>query len=141
MNNKYDDIINLEYPVSKRHKRMPINKRAAQFMPFKALTGYEEKIKETERITEKKIELSKEEKNNLNNKLQIINEHLKSNPKIIITYFVKDNKKQGGKYITISTIIKKIDIIEKKLILIDKTKINLSDIIQLEGEILNFLEQ
>ncbi len=48
----YEDIINLPHPTSKRHPRMPIYDRAAQFSPFAALTGYEEAIKETARQTD-----------------------------------------------------------------------------------------
>lgn len=37
---KYDDIINLEHPTSKKHPRMSALDRAAQFAPFAALTGF-----------------------------------------------------------------------------------------------------
>ena len=53
---KYDDIINMEHPTSKVHPRMDAITRAAQFAPFKALTGLEDEIDET---TEKSI-LAKE---------------------------------------------------------------------------------
>ena len=46
---KYDDIINLPHHVSKRHPRMSLEERSAQFAPFSALTGYAEAIKETEK--------------------------------------------------------------------------------------------
>ena len=61
---KYDDIINLEHHISKTHKQMSMQNRAAQFAPFAALTGYEEAVKETARFTEQKIELD-EELNNI----------------------------------------------------------------------------
>lgn len=44
--NKYDDIINLEHPTSKKHPRMDAMNRAAQFAPFAALTGLDEAIEE-----------------------------------------------------------------------------------------------
>lgn len=44
---KYDDIINLEHHVSKKHPHMDIRNRAAQFAPFAALTGHEEAIDDT----------------------------------------------------------------------------------------------
>mgnify|MGYP000158023508 FL=1 len=47
---KYDDIINLEHHVSKKHMPMSRKNRAAQFAPFAALNGYEESIEETENI-------------------------------------------------------------------------------------------
>lgn len=58
---KYDDIINLDRPISKKHKPMSPENRAAQFAPFAALTGYEEAIKETAHITQKKQELSEKD--------------------------------------------------------------------------------
>ncbi len=39
--NNYDDIINLPHHVSSKHPQMSIEKRAAQFAPFAALTGLE----------------------------------------------------------------------------------------------------
>ena len=106
--NNYEDIINLPHHSSTKHKRMPKETRAAQFAPFAALTGHNDAIKETERLTERKIELSEEEKNNLNTKLQILNDIIQTHPEINITYFKKDNKKTGGKYITYKGILKHI---------------------------------
>ena len=45
--NNYDDIINLPHHISKKHKQMSIESRAAQFAPFAALTGYSDAIDET----------------------------------------------------------------------------------------------
>ena len=42
----YEDIINMPHHVSKKHPRLSMDKRAAQFTPFAALTGYEEEIEE-----------------------------------------------------------------------------------------------
>ena len=67
--NKYDDIINLPHHVSKTRKPMTMYNRAAQFAPFAALTGYDDAIKETSRLTDKKIEISDELKNELNQKI------------------------------------------------------------------------
>lgn len=52
---KYDDIIHLPHPVSKKHPQMPVGDRAAQFSPFAALTGHEAAIKETARRNEERI--------------------------------------------------------------------------------------
>lgn len=57
-NHKYDDIINLPHPTSKKHPRMSLYARAAQFSPFAALTGHEAAIKETVRQTDAKQVLS-----------------------------------------------------------------------------------
>ena len=37
----YGDMLDLPRPVSKKHPPMSIEKRAAQFIPFAALTGFE----------------------------------------------------------------------------------------------------
>lgn len=55
MTDKYDDIINLPHPTSKKHPRMPMINRAAQFSPFAALTGYDDAIQDTERQVEKEM--------------------------------------------------------------------------------------
>lgn len=49
MDHNYDDIIGMEHPTSKRHPRMSMHDRAAQFSPFAALTGYGDAIDETVR--------------------------------------------------------------------------------------------
>ena len=66
----YEDIINLPHHVSETHPQMSIEARAAQFAPFAALTGYSEAVKETARLTEKRIEIDEGLKLQLNNKLQ-----------------------------------------------------------------------
>ena len=53
---KYDDIINLPHYEPKNHKRMSMYARAAQFAPFAALTGYDDSVKETARLTNKRID-------------------------------------------------------------------------------------
>ena len=70
MTNKYDDIINLPHHVSPTRQQMPMSDRAAQFSPFAALTGYEDVISETARLTDKKNELNEEALNILNIKFQ-----------------------------------------------------------------------
>ena len=70
-NHKYDDIINLPHPTSKKHPRMSLYTRAAQFSPFAALTGHEAAIKETVRQTDAKQVLSEEVIAELNKKLYI----------------------------------------------------------------------
>ena len=125
---KYDDIINLKRPVSRRMP-MSITNRAAQFAPFSALTGYDEAIKETSRITSEKHELSDGKIEIINNKLnEIKNKGIK---RVKITYFVKDDKKDGGEYITEEVDIKKIDIYNEKLVCL-KLSISFDDILEID---------
>lgn len=127
---KYDDIINLEHHVSSVHSRMSIMNRAAQFAPFAALTGYGDEIKEASRIVDNKIDISDDLKDKINNKLLIIERMIR--PYIMVTYFVKDKKKDGGEYITISNIVKRIDLYNGEMVFTDKTKILINDIVDIE---------
>lgn len=129
--NKYKDIINLPHHASKTRKPMSLYNRAAQFAPFAALTGYDDAIKETARLTEERIELSDELKNMLNQKIKLIIENIKLQPEVAITYYVPDNKKSGGVYKTISGNVKRIDEVEKCIIFTNKLKIFFSDIISI----------
>lgn len=42
---RYDDIIDMPHHQSKRHRLMAMEQRAAQFMPFAALAGYEDLLR------------------------------------------------------------------------------------------------
>ena len=125
----YDDIIHLPHHVSKKRPQMPLSQRAAIFAPFSALTGYENQIKETDRITTRKIELTEEEKEILNRKLQMIQTCGKKNPNVKITYFVPDEKKSGGAYRTDIGRIKKMDEHLKEIVLTSRQKISINDML------------
>ena len=134
MNEKYEDMLYLEPPVSKIHRKMSISERAAQFMPFAALTGYEDLIRESSRITQRRIELSETEIDELKNNLEILHEHEKEKPMIKVMYFLHDLKKNGGSYQTVEKQLHRIDDIERKIIFKDRTTIQFDDIISVEYE-------
>ena len=69
MNSKYNEIMDLPHHVSKNRPQMPMSDRAAQFAPFAALTGYDDAVKETGRLTDDKIELEESSLNELNAKI------------------------------------------------------------------------
>lgn len=129
----YDDIINLPHYVSKKRPPMPISERAAQFSPFSALTGYEEAVKETARLTKQDIELDESQKRELNEKLNLVLEKIEECPEIKITYFAKDEKKTGGTYIQTTGHVSKIDLYEK-LVWMEDRKIAIADIRQIDAE-------
>ncbi len=106
---------------------MSIQNRAAQFSPFAALTGYEDAINETKRITTQKRILTNDMIEEINITLLEIKEQLNKYT-YQITYFKKDTKKEGGNYLTIIDKIIKINPIEEYLLTSNKTKINLKDI-------------
>ncbi len=136
---KYEDIIHLPHHVSSKRPQMPMIDRAAQFSPFAALTGYDDAISETGRLTDKKIDLSEEEKEVLDRKQQFLLEKLDKRPALTVIYFVPDAKKSGGAYVTKSGNLKKIDAIERWMQLTDGTKIPLDDVADIESELLRDL--
>ena len=129
---KYDDIINLPHHVSKTRPKMSLEQRSAQFAPFSALTGYEDEIAETGRLVDERVDLDEEMKQILDRKLQEITDNIKGQPKATITYFVPDNKKDGGKYVTATGKIKKIDKYKNVIILADSTEIPINDVVDIE---------
>ena len=136
--NNYNDIINLKRPIS-NHSHLSIESRASQFSPFAALTGYDDEIKETSRITDKRIDIDDGLREMLNAKLNYLKDHIKENPNISITYFVKDTKKEGGKYLTKQGIIKRIDTVNEIIKFNDNASISMNDIINITGDIFNTL--
>lgn len=124
----YDDIINLSRPVSKKHKPMTMENRAAQFAPFAALNGYAMAVEEAGRITLDKKELSEDMAeliNNILNKLKI------NRLRVKITYFVADDKKSGGKYVVYRGYVKKIDMDKGVIVTEDNNIIFINDIAEI----------
>lgn len=136
MNNNYDDIINLPHHTSSKHPRMSRENRAAQFSPFAALTGYDAEIKETARLTDEKIELDEDRVNEINARLQYIKDNIEENPEITAEYFVPDEKKSGGSYVTLKDSIRIIDGYERTIVFVSGKRIKIDDIykIILDGE-------
>ena len=122
--NNYEDIINLPHHTSKKYPRMSLEARSAQFAPFAALTGYDEVLIETARLTNERVEIDETIKVIIDSKLQIIKEHIMEKPLITFMYFVPDLKKDGGKYVTVTGNVKKIDEYRNVLILENKTEID-----------------
>ena len=97
---QYDDISDLPRPVSRRHRPMPIEERAVQFAPFAALACYEEILMEVARSTQECPQLSEDEQTRLDALLQQLRGRLQGRPWVTVTWFVPDEKKSGGEYVT-----------------------------------------
>ena len=136
----YDDIINLPHHESTQHPRMSALNRAAQFSPFAALTGHDAAINETARLTDKRLELDEDKKEELDAQLQIIREHISLEPETAITYFVPDFKKEGGSYLQVIGTVKKLDDIEHKILMQNGTIIPINDIYEIESSIFNNID-
>lgn len=132
---KYKDIINLPHKQSSKRPHMSLLDRAAQFAPFAALTGYDDAIEETGRLTHEKIELSEEDLKLLNMKFQILVDKLSEECEVEFTYFVPDGAKSGGAYVTVRGIVKKVDGFKRVITLYDGTKILMDDVLTMDGEI------
>ena len=132
MSGKYDDIIHLPHHVSRKHPRMSNHDRAAQFSPFAALTGFEAKINETARLTDRKLELDDYAKAQLDAKLQELRAKLSQKPPVRLTYFKADERKEGGAYVQITALVWKIDPYERCLHLFSEETIPIDDIYELD---------
>lgn len=138
--NDYNDIIDLAYPFPLKHTRMSQRDRAAQFSAFAALSGHGEAIKETGRLTEDKIEIDEDTMSYLGEQLNLIKAHADELPVVRIAHFVPDNKKAGGKYVTSIGMVKKIDEIERVVVMQDKTMIFIDDIYAIDGKLFRCFE-
>lgn len=126
---EYDDIIDLPRPKSK-HEPMPMSDRAAQFSPFAALTGYGDAIDETARLTDARIELSEEERAELDYKQQYLS--TLDAPTVSVTYFVPDERKSGGAYVTHTGALKRIDEVERAMVFADGTRVDMDEVVGIE---------
>lgn len=139
-NNPYKDIINLPRHVSNHRKQMSRRDRSAQFSPFAAVAGHDSAIKETSRLTDKRIILGENAKTLLNEKLTLIQDQLDSLPEIELTFFQPDLLKSGGSYLTIIDAVKKIDAYESAVIMRMGTIIPIEDIVDIKGQIFQALD-
>lgn len=131
----YDDIINLPRHVSTRHTPMPRESRAAQFAPFAALVGYDAAVMEEARITGRRVELSEERISIINDRIFRLSQRLDEKPYVCITYFKNDARKFGGEYVTLHGIVHNIDEIEGVIVMDDKKRISVSDVLSIEGDV------
>ena len=118
---KYADILSLPHHVSPTRRRMSMAERAAQFSPFAALAGYGEAIQETGRVVERQAELSEDEKAVLDRTQQDILGMLEQggHPAVKIIYFQPDRKKNGGRYVTVYGVVKRVDEVQRHIVLSD----------------------
>ncbi len=129
---KYADIIALPHHVSDRHPQMSRHNRAAQFSPFAALTGYEAAVAEAGRYTDNRLDLADNQISDISAKLRFLQEEISEEPEVEISYFLPDERKAGGAYITVKNRIRKIDEYGQAVLLADGTAIPFQEIYSLE---------
>ena len=135
MKTPYDDIIHLPHHVSQNHPQMPFRDRAAQFAPFAALTGYESAVEETARLTSERRELDPQEAEELNRRLAELAARLPERPEVTVEYFVPDDRKTGGAYVTVTGRVRHVSVPEKTLVMEDGTVVALDDVVSIDGNI------
>ena len=128
MKAKYQAILYEKAPVSKKHRPMSLHDRAAQFAPFKALTGYDEEIGDSSKYREERRLLSSEQIEELDLKLKEI--AFKKIEEVTICYFKQDGL-QKGNYLIKQVKIKDFDLLKQQLVTSDAI-IPFEDIYEIE---------
>ena len=124
----YSDIIDHPHHVSRMRPQMSMHDRAAQFSPFAALTGHEAAVQEAARVTEERAELDEGEKERLNEILYTLLEKYQGHPDISVTYFCPDARKSGGRYVTETGRIQKLDTFRRTILLDNQSEIPMDQI-------------
>lgn len=141
MTGKYDDIIGLSRPESRRPK-MTMNDRAAQFAPFAALTKFGEEIRESNRKTSDEIELGDGDIEQIDEVLRGIERRIEENKAdgsgnegfaIVVAYFVRDKVKPGGRVEEYIGNVKKIDRVGRKLIFYGGKIVDMQNLLSLSA--------
>ena len=131
MSGKYDDMLDLPHHTSPRHPRMSLRDRAAQFAPFSALTGYDDVIDETARLTDGKIELSEDARALLDVKQRLLQRRIAERPRVTVVHFVADQRKTGGAYRSFTGNLIRMDETSREMVFADGTRIKTSDVIEM----------
>lgn len=134
----YESIIGLPHHVSLRRRRMSAIDRAAQFSPFAALAGFEAALAETARLTTQKIELSEEQKALLDERLRLLVSMFPQRPETTFVYFIPDFRKEGGAYVTAKGQIKRVDTINRQILLTNGSEIPIDDVVDIQCGTVNF---
>ena len=129
----YLDLLDLPYPNAGKRPGMPVSERAAQFSPFAALTGFEQAVSETARLTEAFREPGEDEREELDRRLSYLVSQIGTGRIFQITYFVPDLKKEGGRYCTVRDSVQKKQEDKACLVLSQGTEIPLSRIVGIEA--------
>ena len=145
----YADIIDLpRWEPNSRHPRMSLYKRAAQFAPFAALSGFDEMVKEEMRQADRRIEPDEDQLNLLNQQLNLLRSATANGdrPVVSITYFIPDEHKEGGRYVTVTARVKRIDTVNRKMFLLPQGQqetpeaIEFDKLFALKGDLFDCLE-
>lgn len=132
---KYDDIISLPCPTSERHPRMPRADRAAQFAPYSALVGYESALAEAERLTMREKELGEDAMDRLDRWQRVLSAIVDATPRLKICYFIPDEKKRGGRYVTEETSLIGFSQLDRTITVLGGVRIPIENIKYIESQL------
>lgn len=121
----YDDIIDQPHHTSRKHQRMSLHNRAAQFAPFAALSGYEEMVGETARLTDRRKGTDEENLQKLDQQIHALMEQAQDHPEITLVIFEPDEKKEGGAYRTIRGQVRRIDEVNREIVFMDRSVVRM----------------
>ena len=127
MQNSYNDITRFSRPQYDDLYPMPMPDRAAQLSAFAALVGYGDAVEETARLVDSRIELTEDEQDELNINLNRLLGILDEQPTVTVTYFLPDERKQGGKYVTKAGTVRIYDSYDNVLVFTDGERIAVND--------------
>lgn len=128
---RYAELLYLPHHTSSRHPPMPRENRAAQFAPFAALTGHVDAVAETARLTQPRAALDESMIAELDARIGQLRAQIGTQPAAEITYFVPDDKKEGGAYVTVRGRVCKIRDFEKQIVLEDGTIVPVEQVMDL----------
>lgn len=128
--NPYEAIINHPHFVSKKYPPMPMEKRAAQFSPFKAMVGYDDEVEEESRFTDSEIFMDENRLEELDDRMRTVAGKVAAGerPVVTITHFVPDDRKEGGEYVVTEGRVRRIDEMTGVLVLTDGRRIEIGRI-------------
>jgi len=135
VNEKYACILPHSRKYSPEHPPVPNGERAAQFAPFAALTGFEEAIDETARFTDGQTELSESSLEELDRRMRLICRDIAGMPEISVTYYVRDARKDGGKYVSIAGRVSKVDAYRRLIVFSDGRTVDVDSVVKMSGSL------
>ena len=125
-------MVALQDQSSLKLKSMSNYDRAAQFSSFKALTGFEDEIDESARLTDCREELTEDELNELNQAFQELLERTSERPLVTVTYFQPDKRKDGGEYVNYTGHFRFFEETERNLKFVEGKELFLDDVFHIE---------
>ena len=105
--------------------------RAAQFAPFAALSGYDAVVEETARLTEREPGTDEERLALMDEKLRALLTVICDRPEVTLIVFEPDSQKAGGAYLRVTGCIRRIDEVNRRIILTDRKSIDMDSVCEI----------